>query len=308
MKKMMENSVNITVFTPTYNRANCLGKLYESLLRQSYTDFEWLIVDDGSTDETEIIVDGWRNNYSSFNIRYIKQTNGGKCKAINTALDYARGKLFFTVDSDDYLTDDALEKVDRWEKELPLGECFCGVAGNLGTAINYSPNKIIEAPYFDGTFLDRYTCIDGERAFVIYTDIHRKYKYPVFEEEKFMTEAVVWNRMAHDGYRIRYYNDIIWIYEYRDDGLTRAGNSLFVKNPRGYALWLREKYIYEKNWSILNRIKYYYSMNAELRNNYSMNFRANCMNTSMLCIYLCDIVYRIKRKYIKMSARGESNE
>ena len=79
---------------------------------------------------------------------------------------------------------------------------------------------------------------------IFYTDIMRKYPYPVFPGEKFMTEAVTWNRMAWDGYKVRYYNDIIWIYEYKPDGLTKAGYQLFLNNPWGTALFFREKCVY----------------------------------------------------------------
>ena len=213
----------ITVFTPTYNRAYILEGLYRSLQRQTWTDFEWLVVDDGSRDGTEALFDRWQREDNPFPIRYVRQENGGKCRAINRGLTLARGELFFTVDSDDYLTDDALEKAVRWERELPRDQKFCGVAGNLGTAPDTTPNTPVPGEYFDGTAFDRYGKVDGERAMIFYTRIHRQYPYPEFPGEKFMTEAVAWNRMAGDGYKVRYFNDIIWIYEYKDDGLTRSG-------------------------------------------------------------------------------------
>lgn len=231
----------ITVFTPTYNRAYILENLYRSLQRQTYMDFEWLVMDDGSTDETEALFAAWEQEGNPFPIRYVRQENGGKCRAINRGLKEAQGRLFFTVDSDDYLTDDALEKVVRWESELPRDGKFCGFAGNLGTAPDKTPNKPFPGGYLDGNALDRYGPVEGERASVFYTEVHRKYLYPEFPGEKFMTEAVTWNRMARDGYKMRYYNDIIWIYEYKGDGLTQAGYRLFLENPRGTALFFREK-------------------------------------------------------------------
>lgn len=231
----------ITVFTPTYNRAYIIETLYRSLQRQSYADFEWLVVDDGSSDETEELFARWSKEENPFPIRYCKQENGGKCRAINRGLELAQGELFFTVDSDDYLTDDALEKVARWESELPKDQKYCGFAGNLGTASDVTPNTFFDGDYFDGTALDRYGVVDGERASVFYTEIHRRYLYPDFPGEKFMTEAVTWNRMANDGYKMRFYNDIIWIYEYKEDGLTRSGYDLFLNNPQGTGVFFREK-------------------------------------------------------------------
>lgn len=231
----------ITVFTPTYNRAYIIETLYRSLQRQSYTDFEWLVVDDGSSDDTEELFAGWSKEENPFPIRYYKQENGGKCRAINRGLELAQGELFFTVDSDDYLTDDALEKVACWEGELPKDQKYCGFAGNLGKAPNVTPNRRFVGGYFDGTALDRYGTVDGERASVFYTEIHRHYLYPEFPGEKFLTEAVAWNRMANDGYKMRFYDDIIWIYEYKEDGLTQSGYDLFLNNPQGTGVFFREK-------------------------------------------------------------------
>ena len=123
--------MKITVFTPTYNRAYIIETLYRSLQRQSFRDFEWLIVDDGSSDNTEEVVARWQLEGNDFPIRYYKKENGGKCRAINYGVDRAQGKLFFNVDSDDYLTDDALEKVAAWVETLPRDGSFCGVVGNL---------------------------------------------------------------------------------------------------------------------------------------------------------------------------------
>lgn len=240
----MEYAYPVTVFTPTYNRAYILEKLYRSLRRQTCTDFEWLVVDDGSSDGTESLFEAWGKERKPFPIRYVKQENGGKCRAINHGLREARGKLFFTVDSDDYLTDDAVEKIIAWEEALPKDQKYCGFAGNLGTAPEVTPNKPLPGPYFDGTAFDRYGIVEGERASVFYTEIHRGYLYPEYPGEKFMTEAVTWNRMANDGFRMRFFNDIICIYEYRADGLTRAGYDLFLKNPRGTALFFREKAVF----------------------------------------------------------------
>src|SRR5690606_8327144 len=99
----------ITIFTATYNRAYTLPTLYNSLLRQINFDFEWLIIDDGSTDNTEKLVKDWSTRNNPFKIRYIKNRNGGKPRAINKAVELANTPYLFILDSDDYLTDDAVE-------------------------------------------------------------------------------------------------------------------------------------------------------------------------------------------------------
>ncbi len=253
----MEFSYPVTVFTPTYNRAYILGDLYHSLQRQTCMDFEWLIVDDGSADDTKTLVASWQGEENPFPIRYVYQENGGKCRAINRGLKEADGRLFFTVDSDDYLTDDAIEKVIRWDGELPADGHFCGYVGNRGITPTQTPNRLFPGGYLDGTALDRYDQVDGERAFVFYTEIHRKYLYPEFPGEKFLTEAVTWDLMAHDGYKMRFYNDIIWIWEYKDDGLTRAGYRVFLENPQGTGLFFRQKAEF-LHYSLWNKLTLWY--------------------------------------------------
>ena len=255
--------MRITVFTPTYNRAYIIENLYRSLQRQTFRDFEWLIVDDGSSDHTEEVVAAWQRENNDFPIRYYKKENGGKCRAINYGVDRAEGELFFNVDSDDYLLDDALEKVDMWERSLPENGKYCGVVGNLGISPTQTPYTPWPEPYRDASLLERYeeACarpIDGERAWVFYTAIQKKYKYPEFEGENFITPAVTWNRMAHDGYLVRIYDDIIWVYEYQPDGLTASGSKRFINRPQGHGLWLREKAEF-LNYSFRKKLQMWYS-------------------------------------------------
>ena len=260
----MEFNYKITVFTPTYNRAYIIEALYRSLQRQTYRDFEWLVVDDGSADNTKELFEAWQQEGNSFPIRYYRQENGGKCRAINRGLELAEGELFFTVDSDDYLTEDALEKVAAWDAEIPDKEHYCGFVGNRGTTPTETPNRLFAGGYLDGTALDRYTpmedkdvLVNGERAFVFYTQLHRKYLYPEFPGEKFLTEAVTWDLMAHDGYKMRFYNDIIWIWEYKPDGLTRAGYKVFLDNPQGTGLFFRQKAKF-LNYSLKDKLLLWY--------------------------------------------------
>ena len=248
----MKFKYKITLFTPTYNRAYILDTLYHSVQRQTFRDFEWIIMDDGSSDNTEELVKQWMNDDNDFPIRFYKVPNGGKCRAINRGLDLAEGELFFIMDSDDYLTDDAMETVVKWEATIAGKPGYCGVAGNRGSSPTETPNTRLWQMYGEGCqYIDEYAycrypeytdkVIDGERAGVWYTEVHRKYKYPEFDGENFLTPCITWNRMAHDGYKIRIFDDIIWICEYRDDGLTMQGSMRFIKNPAGEGLCLREK-------------------------------------------------------------------
>ena len=290
--------MKMTVFTPTYNRAYIIETLYRSLQRQTFTDFEWLVVDDGSNDDTEMLFAKWQQEENAFAIRYYKQQNGGKCRAINRGLELAQGELFYVVDSDDYLTDLALEKAVEWINDLPADGKFCGVVGNRGYSEEVTPNPPVTEPYYEGDFLDRYHGIDGERDCIFFTEIHRKYPYPEFPGEKFMTEAVVWNRMAHDGYKVRFYNDIIWIYEYKEDGLTRAGNRLFMENPRGYGLWFKEKAVFQKV-SLKSLLQLYYNFTCELSGRLTSREIASCMGTSSAMISVMQCLHKIRHIGVK---------
>ncbi len=287
--------MKITVFTPTYNRAYIIETLYRSLQRQSFQDFEWLVVDDGSTDGTEELFRKWETEKNSFPIRYYKKENGGKCRAINYGVQLAKGLLFYNVDSDDYLADDALEKISAWEASLPKDKKFCGVVGNLGASPTETPNTPLPAPYFDASLLARYPdygtpSVDGERAFAFYTEVQKAYPYPEFPGEKFITEASSWNRMAKDGYLARFYNDIICIYEYKPDGLTQAGNTLFLNNPQGHGLWLREKADFT-GISLKGRLKLYYSFYCDHSHHLACKQIAQYIGAPIPFIWLSKIVH-----------------
>lgn len=240
---MTEYKYPITICTPTYNRAHTLERLYDSIRRQTFRDFEWLIIDDGSTDNTEVLIRKWLEEDNDFPIRYYKQGNGGKSRAVNAGLDRAHGRLFFIMDSDDYLTDNALERIFYWESTISNQKGFCGVAGNRGITATETPNAPLGQLFVDASALDRYYDIrlQGERAEAFYTDVFRGYKYPEFEGERFLTPAITYNRMANDGYKFRFFDEIIWVCKYLEDGLTMQGNMRFIKNPQGHGLCLREK-------------------------------------------------------------------
>ncbi len=292
----MSYQYKITVFTPTYNRAYIIENLFRSLQRQTFRDFEWLVVDDGSQDSTPELFARFQTE-TTFPIRYLRKENGGKGRAINYGVDFARGKLFFNVDSDDYLTDDALEKVAHWADTISGDERFCGVVGNLGTAPDHTPNRPLNAPYRDASLLERYPeystdPIDGERAWVFYTDIQKQYKYPEFEGENFITPGIPWNRMAHDGYLVRVFPDIIWIYEYLPDGLS-MDTKKFLRNPRGHALCLKEKAVF-CGYSKQKMFKFYYASYCEFKDMYTAEQIAEFFDAPLWLIRLDAVLFKVK--------------
>ncbi len=209
----------ITILTPAYNRAYTLHKAYESLCRQTSFDFEWVVVDDGSTDNTEDLMLAWKEKTAAFPITYVKQENGGKHRAVNRGVELAKGDYILILDSDDYLTDDAVETISKWTQEIAHLEGFAGVSG-LKDGAN---NGHMTADYVDAKNTERSKFgLQGDKAEVYKTEMMRKYPFPEFEGEKFLRENAVWDAIALDGYKLRWYNRVIYKCEYLADGLTRT--------------------------------------------------------------------------------------
>lgn len=234
----------LTIFTPTYNRGYCLVNLYKSILRQKYNDFEWLIIDDDSTDNTEQCVQKWIEE-GKININFIKQQHGGKHRAINKAVEIAKGEYFFIVDSDDIITDNAIELIYSWIEKVDNEK----IAGIAGTKISKSGEtwggnaKIGEKEYIDVSNFERekYNLL-GDKAEIFKTQVLKKYKFPEFENEYFVTEDVCYQEIAANGYKIRWYPHPIYICEYLEDGLTNGGANDFdghKNNFKGYCYWIK---------------------------------------------------------------------
>ena len=235
----------LTLFTPTYNRARTLPNLYRSILRQAYYDFEWIIVDDGSTDDTETLVKQWRKETHAFSIVYIRVPNGGKQRAINRAVQMAKGEYLCIVDSDDVLSDDAIGFIVSKLQYLPCEYPYVGMAGlrALFTGQLLNPDfGIPKDSYVEATNLERGKHhLQGDMLEVFRTDVLKRYPFRVWEGETFVPEATVWNQMAEDGWKIRWYNHVLCKTEYREDGLTKSGWKLLEKNPMGYAMLFNQE-------------------------------------------------------------------
>lgn len=235
----------ITVFTPTYNRAYMLPKLYESLCSQTCSDFEWLVVDDGSTDDTERLLSEWRfENQIKLNV--IKRENDGKSTAINLGVQNAKGSLFFIVDSDDFLTADAIEKIASDEKSAKADKIAFSVAGFCYRRRNYSTGAVIASS--DVPLPDCATSLElafkyhqrGDKAEVFYTEVLKKFPFPEIPKNKFVPEALIWYRIANAGYKLIVKEDAIYQCEYIADGYTKNFKSNLRKNCKGFALFYKE--------------------------------------------------------------------
>lgn len=251
----MKNNILITIFTPTYNRGYIIENLYKSLNTQISNNFEWLVIDDGSTDNTEELFKKWNREDNKFNIRYVKTDNNGKPRAINKALEIANGRYLFMVDSDDHITNDAILKIEKWISEIDDKEDIIAV----GAARVYPDGKYIKGiepsiddsiGYLDATNLERKNYnLDADMCEAYKIDILKRFPFEVWDGEKFAPEEITLNEIALHGYKVRWYKDKIYICDYLDDGLTKGSWNLLKSNPMGYAMLYNHKLKFTKDLS-----------------------------------------------------------
>lgn len=225
----------LTVFTLTYNRAYCLNKCYESLLRQTSKDFEWLVVDDGSTDNTRKIIEEWEKE-NKIPIRYIYKENGGMHTGYNVAYDNIFTELAVSIDSDDYMTDDAVEKiVDFWKKNK--SEEYAGIVGLDITA----DKKVIgsELPNKkSSTIYDLYNRlgVTGDKKQVYRPELIRPFHSPEFQGEKLFPTCYKYF-LVDLNYEMLILNTPLCIVEYMPDGYTKNIIKSYKKNLNSYIFY-----------------------------------------------------------------------
>ncbi|WP_417427767.1 glycosyltransferase family 2 protein [Halpernia sp.] len=229
----------LTIFTPTYNRSYILPTLYESLIAQKLYNFEWLIVDDGSTDNTRDLVNSWIKN-APFKIKYIFQENQGKHIAINTAVKEAQSELFFIVDSDDFLLEDATEIIALKYKKIINEKDVAGIASSKGHINNdekFTDDIKNDVICFTSKINYEHK-IAGEFAFVYKLEVLKQFPYPQFDGEKFCKESLVYKKIAQK-YKMLFIPEVIYKAEYREDGLSANYWKLVLNNPKSSMLFYK---------------------------------------------------------------------
>jgi len=243
----------LTVFTPTYNRAYCLHLGYEALKRQTCKDFMWLIVDDGSTDHTKELVEKWQKE-ADFTIRYVYKENGGMHTAHNTAYRNIDTELNTCIDSDDYMPDDAVEKIVKFWKEHGSDK-YAGIVGLDSTEDGHIigtkfPENLNETTL--GKFYARGG--KGDKKLVYRTEAINAYpEYPEFEGEKFVPLDYKY-LLADQDYKLLTLNEPLVIVEYMSDGSTKNIFKQYRNNPKGFA------------FSRLSRIQYGNTFKERIKN------------------------------------------
>lgn len=226
--------------TATFNRASLLPRVYESLRVQSFADFEWLVIDDGSTDGTGELIERWRVE-SPFAIRYFWQENAGAGAALNKGIDEARGLLFAILDSDDAFLPTTLERLKVHWQSIPANERehFVGVTGLVQT-----PRGSIVGDRFPADVIDSDSLtmrvrfgVSGQKTGCQRTEVLRRYRFPVIDGEKNIAPGTLWNRIAIE-YKTRFVNEVFRVYYDTPESRSSYGNRL--ANPRRGYFYYRE--------------------------------------------------------------------
>lgn len=223
----------ITIITPTYNRAEYLPRLYNSLLEQTDENFEWLVIDDGSEDNSETLINRYiREN--KIRIRYYKQANGGKHRALNAAISKVMSELIFIVDSDDFIPINSIQTILEYHNKYKDMKGICGYS----FLRCYPDGKVNDSKFSIDESIDTYVNIrvnghiGGDKAEVFFTRCLKEYPFPEFENEKFVAEDIVWVKMS-EKYKMVHINECIYISEYLEGGLTKSGRKMKMKSPVG---------------------------------------------------------------------------
>ena len=247
----------VTILTPAYNRGYILHELYNSLKVQSDRDFEWLVVDDGSRDNTEKLVQGFIKE-NVIRIRYIKKENGGKHDALNVGIAAINSPWTMIVDSDDRLTLNAVEEIRRYADKIPSYKSERKLAG-ISFLRAYPDGKIngerpekneVISNFIDNRINSRDELAD--KAEVYLTEVLKKYPFPVYAGERFLQENIVWIKIAFD-YDMLFLNEAIYIGDYLEDGLTKNVMKNKLNNPIG--MYENAALLMDARFTTINRIK-----------------------------------------------------
>lgn len=248
----------LTIITPTFNRKELLSQLKISLDNQCNFNFIWRIIDDGSTDETEKLCADWLNN-KKYKIEYYKCSNGGKHKAINFGIKGINTLLTVIIDSDDVCKPnfilEILQAYSIYSKNKIIG-CYSFLCENKHGEI--LPTKFPYTGIIDRHYNLTYRHnIHGDKVDVFYTKILQKYPFPEFPNEKFITEELLWNRIAKEYKKVGI-NSSILVHDYYPDGLTRQYENLLRKNKKGATLYFKERA--KLKISLIMRLRSIYSI------------------------------------------------
>lgn len=219
----------ISILTPVFNRSHLLNNLYSSLINQTLHDFEWVIIDDGSTDDLSLSVGDYDNPF--FPVQYIYKENGGKHSALNLGFDNCNGEWVFIVDSDDFIINNAIEKIlSQIISNEHVPDAFVFLRANRDLKVMGQPHDASNIKMHSNTLAG----MKGDKAYVIKKATLEKFKFPVYSDERFVTESFLWNKIFDIGTGVALgINEAIYIGEYLPGGLSDNYLNLLKDSPKG---------------------------------------------------------------------------
>lgn len=242
----------VTVLTPTYNRQKNLNNLFKSLQNQSSFNFVWVVVDDGSQDDTEVLVKDFFQK-AKFHVTYLKKENGGKHTALNVGINKIETSLTIIVDSDDILLPNAIEVIEhyykKYEEEKNLGVLSFLRCKSNGTAIIKAPQDEFIGSYVQTRIRGN---LPGDMAEVFFTNVLKQFPFPEFENEKFLSEDIVWIQIG-EKYKTIFINKPIYQCEYLEGGLTANDKPMKFSSPLGSMM--RGKMLMRKKCGLRANVK-----------------------------------------------------
>lgn len=293
----------LTVFTPAYNRADTLKRTYESLCRQTCKDFCWLIIDDGSTDNTRQVVEGWIKD-GLIPIRYIYQQNQGMHGAHNTAYRNIDTLLNICIDSDDYMPDDAVEQILACWQEHQNDDNIAGIYGLdvtisgkvIGTKF---PPDMKKTTYYGFYEAGGY----GDKKLVYRTDVITRYpEYPIFEGEKYVGLAYKYMLIDQD-YKLITLNHPLVVVDYQPDGSSYNMYKQYWKNPRGFAFFRKTEMQTAKTLKRKLRVCTHYVSSSIMSHNWRFLLESPKKLLTFLCIPSGILLYFLIRFRVKKNVK-----
>lgn len=289
----------LTIFTPTYNRLETLERLYESLLQQTNKEFEWVVVDDGSTDSTNQYLENIQKD-ALIVTRHYTQKNSGKMQAYNVGLSKAEGDYFICLDSDDYLTNDAVQKINESLSRIDKSR-HIGIVGlkrhingnNVGTGM---PEGVTET-----TLQNLYNIhhFKGDTLIVYDTAVAKKYLFPQIDGEKFIPESYIYDQLDNEGL-LMIMNYAVYVCEYLDDGYSKNFNKNLHDNPQGFMLYNRQRIGLATTWTAKLKACVNYDIASFISGNESFG-RSMGKSDAILCAALYPsamLFYVVKRRKV----------
>lgn len=229
------SNISISIITATHNRSELLKRLYESLKKQTDRSFEWIVIDDDSSDDTWNVLNRFDTDF--FTIKKRRVPHGGKHRALNRGISLTEGQLTFIVDDDDWLVPNAVETILKYHALYGNLAGICGYSflrkypnGEINT--NEFSENIVIASYVQARVNSKARNVVGDRAEVYFTDILKKNPFPEFEGEYFYFEDGLWVRLS-EKYKMVHVNEAIYVCDYLSDGLTNNGRKNKILSPKG---------------------------------------------------------------------------